>query len=103
MWSTSPAERTVIVPPFVVHDVGSGGDVVETPWADPTVVPTVLDWPPQPAARRARPIAARAAIENDFMVPPFGRRCLRAVMRSPPSSGRAHRGSRRRAGEKRGR
>jgi hypothetical protein len=42
MWSTSPAERTVIAPPFVVHEVGSGGGVVETPWDDRTVVPTVL-------------------------------------------------------------
>src|SRR5919201_880394 len=75
MWSTSPAERTVSVPPFVEHDVGVGGGAVETfPLPPDDVVPFVPDadllLAPQPAATAARP-SATSAIRIAFIAPPL--------------------------------
>src|SRR5919197_6201133 len=69
MWSTSPAERTVSVPPFVEQDVGVGGAAVDTPRVPLGAETDVPLWP-QPAAAAARPTTAMAA-RMDFMTPPF--------------------------------
>jgi hypothetical protein len=68
MWSTSPAERIVSVPPFVEQDVGVGGGAVETPLADVTPLVPVEDelLAPQPAARTATLTTTKAA-RIDFM------------------------------------
>src|SRR5919198_1840820 len=69
MWSTSPAERIVSVPPFVEQDVGVGGAAVDTP-RGPLGAETDVPLEPQPAAAAARPTTAMAA-RMDFMTPPF--------------------------------
>src|SRR5919108_3347099 len=65
MWSTSPAETILSVPPFVAQDVGVGGGVVEM--FDGVELPPLAwlgDDDPQPAATKTRPSSTAAPAPN---------------------------------------
>src|ERR687892_39397 len=59
MWSTSPAERILSVPPLLAQEVGVCGGAVEMPAAS-APSPSPGEELPQPAARAARPRRAAA-------------------------------------------
>ena len=54
MWSTSPADRILSVPPFASHVTGVGGGAVEMVDGDEVPPASEEDEDPHPAARKAR-------------------------------------------------
>src|SRR4249919_2408 len=80
MWSSSPADRILSVPPFVSHVTGVGGGAVEMVDGDEVPPASEEDDDAQPAARTAR--LRSAAAPNPTPTPPF--RGLNAFIVVPP-------------------
>src|SRR5215471_4643046 len=107
MWSTSPADRILIVPPFVEHFVGTAGGVVETalPAAEDPLALLLLPLLPHPAASNASPATAAKTTPSltrpRFVVSMFMALSFLSLGRpiaNPPCGGRVRRARRLRGG-----